>query len=64
MAASSSVIGEWAIAQNYQLRGHPGTSITCDIATYLNELLRQQPNFKIRASESKDRRLPASLGWL
>jgi hypothetical protein len=61
MAASSSVIEEWAMLQNYQLRGHPGTSITCDLSTYLRELLRRQPDFKTRALESKDRRFAALL---
>src|SRR5450631_2210359 len=61
MAASSSVIGGSDIIQNYQLRGHPGTSITCDISAYLNELLRRQPNSNMRTLESKDRRFQASL---
>jgi hypothetical protein len=56
MAASSSVVGGSAIAQNYQLRGHPGTSITCDISAYLNELLRRQPSSNVQTLESKDQR--------
>jgi hypothetical protein len=54
-----------AMVQNYQLRGHPGTSITCDLSAYLGELLRRQPDFKIRALESKDRLCQGcSLDWL
>src|ERR1700677_1249891 len=56
MEASLGVVRGSAIAQNYQLRGSPGTSISCDISAFLRELLRQQPNFGARTLESKPRR--------
>jgi hypothetical protein len=53
-----------AMVQNYQLRGDPGTSITCDLSAHLRELLRRQPDFRRRALESRYRLLQALLGRL